>query len=267
MSLAPHRKLPFVPNNQQQAAPVFQLQQQAAFIPAFAFAFQPQQQAAFVPAFQPQQLPAIPAFQPQAVVPAFQPQQQAAAAPASQPQQQKLRCTNCVKCRNGVCSVGVIGVNVQKNAIVLGRNEAKQIYDDLGGMIDAGESVEDAAIREIHEESAGSISLNCNQLTLGSVTIPAGRHCHKAFIADFKNVSCSKFYANYKAIKNVKNVPHCFKENDALTYFPIDKIKKDWIANGKKGLSKNQETDRGHRTVFGGRIRSLLHMAFTNGLL
>jgi hypothetical protein len=184
------------------------------------------------------------------------------------PRSQLQPCVGCIQCVNGFSSAGCLLVDRIRGDIILGRNAFNKKFNDFGGIIDRGETIADAAIRELREETADTILVSHqNDLTGPAVKIPYLNHFHISFIQRVENMQCRNFYGNYNFLKSRASTPSYYLENDQMVRFPINALKLDWEKQNRTRLSKFQTTNKGQSVELEGRVRTVLLCAFNNGLI
>jgi NUDIX domain len=153
----------------------------------------------------------------------------------------------------------------QEDAVILFRDKFSGKYNDGGGKIDPGETVERAARRELKEESENLFRLSPNSLNLQL----ASRH--QNYIAYFVRITAkggiqSKYYSsNLSSLKNGKNVPHHWLETDKMTRVYVKDLINNNIITAKGDFKVNDAN--GNSIVIEGKTKAVLREGLNNNII
>ena len=178
---------------------------------------------------------------------------------AHQLSEPSLKCTNCERCKNGVCAAGVMLIDAITNDLFLVRNAITGEYADPGGRCDITDvDVETTACRETLEETR-FIRLSPELLyTTRHIDISSGRHIYRCFVVKLGGIHCSQFYKT-----SVGHLPSQYRETDKMTRFSLHTIKAYYNTHHAIRLVSTT----GEVCAANDRIERLLHQAFSTHVL
>ena len=140
-------------------------------------------------------------------------------------------------------------------AVILFRNKHNNTYQDGGGNIDPGETLKDAAVRELKEESANLFRLSEDSLK----GCPEYDHqgTYRAYALKVQHtagIQSAYYYENVEKLAAHPDTPNCWKETNKMARFYIDEIRKGLTNQGDlQCLDAN-----GNRCVIFGRTKACI---------
>jgi len=152
----------------------------------------------------------------------------------------------------------------QEDAVILFRDKFTGKYNDGGGKIDPGETVERAARRELKEESENLFRLSPNSLNLQL----ASRH--QNYIAYFVRITAkggiqSKYYSSNLSALKKGNAAHHWVETDKMTRVYVKDLINNNISSVKGDFKVNDAN--GNPITIEGKTKAVLREGLNNNII